>query len=292
MPDNICHINPKTTDVERNSIIRTIMNMAPPFAIGTSKVCNVEVDVLSMDMDYQRDSQQKSKRLRQEFDYNKLDPITLSYRDGLLFVIDGGHRIDAAIYNGIHILPACIHEGMTKEEEAERFAEQDRNEVGLRPYDKFKAHLVYSEPIDTAIKTVCDKYGLTVSEKGKGVDRPMTAIDGCRSIMKSVLFDGAACLDWMFGIMDKVNWLENKAAITKIVDAFRSAYTEAIREDRVEEYTANLIEGLSHINVKHFTGYASVKFPQFDHRMSAKAAMQAIARGDITFDDIKAIADN
>lgn len=294
MPENhIYHVTESVSDAERNAVIRTVMMMAPPFSIGNCKVCNVDIRMLSMDMEYQRNPRQKSKKLREEFDMNEVDPIVLSYRDGMLFVIDGGHRIDAALYNGINILPAKIHENMTQADEAKKFAQQKKNVVNVSPYDQFRANIIYGEETDTAIKSVCDKYGMTVTCAPKGKIRPMTAITACRDVMHDPDYDGETILDWAFGIMEKVNWLDDRNAVAcKVIKAFQDAYREAQRANALDDYTGRIIEVLSHINVNQFTSFANIRFPQFEKRTTANVAMSAIARGDITFDDIKAIANN
>lgn len=290
---NIYHVTESVTDVERKAVVRTVMMMASPFRIGRCKVCDVDVRMLSMDMTYQRNPHQKSKKLREEFDMDELDPIVLSYRDDNLFIIDGGHRVDAAIYNGINVLPAKIHENMTQADEARKFAQQKKNVVNLAPYDSFRANIISGEKTDTAIKTICDKYGMTITNSPKNKIRPMTAITACRNIMNNVNSNGEIILDWTFGIMEKTNWLDDRSAVAcKTVMAFYNTYLEADRAGQINEYTNRIIETLSHININQFTSFANIRYPQFEKRSAANVALMAIGRGDITFTDIKTVANN
>lgn len=294
MPENnIYHVTESVSDTEREAVIRTVMMMAPPFRIGNCKVCDVDIRMLSMDMEYQRNPRQKSKKLREEFDMDELDPIVLSHRDGKLFIIDGGHRVDAALYNGIHVLPAKVHENMTQADEAKKFARQKKNVVNLGPYDSFRANILFGDEIDTKIKNICDKHGMTVTNRPKNKIRPMTAITACREIMNATSVDGESVLDWAFGLMEKTKWLDDRNAVAcKTLMAFYNTYLEANRTGQIDEYTGRILEVLSHININQFTSFAGIRFPQFEKRTAANVALMAIARGDITFADIKAIANN
>lgn len=289
MPENhIYHVTESVSDTEREAVIRTVMMMAPPYRIGNCKVCDVDARMLSMDMTYQRNPHQKSRKLRQEFDINKFDPIRLSYRDGLLFIIDGGHRVDAAIYNGVTAVPARIHEGMTQADEAKMFSEQMLNVVNLTPYDTFRANIYWGEPIDTAIKDVCDAYGLTVCESKaeKTPAHSMTAITTCRTIMSSKKVDGKACLDWMFAIMKNANWFEHKFALSnKVIYAFYKAYWQAILDNMLDKYATNLTETLSRVNVNNVNGLAAAKWPHHEARSAFAVAINAIGKGEVTFAD-------
>lgn len=67
--------------------------------------------------------QRRVDQIVAEWDLSKVGTITVSRRkDGSLFCCDGAHRVSAAREVGQETLPALVHEGLTRREEAELFS--------------------------------------------------------------------------------------------------------------------------------------------------------------------------
>lgn len=174
--NGVVYLDDSMSPGERAAAVKSAM-AAATFAIGDSKVINVLTGALALPKSYQRDPNEGKKRLlRTNFNMKKLNPLLVSYRDGVLLVLDGGHRLEIAIELGIPFLPVKVLEGLTIEEEATLFATQDDQKVTVKAAQKFKAGLVAKDQIASTIYAICDSYGLTVTNKPSGVDRPMKAI--------------------------------------------------------------------------------------------------------------------
>lgn len=78
---------------------------------------------LTSGLPYQRPVDEKAvDRLIQEWDERLLDPLTVSFRDGKFFVVDGQHRISAMrkMNHGREVMVSCkIYNGLTYEQEAD-----------------------------------------------------------------------------------------------------------------------------------------------------------------------------
>lgn len=68
------------------------------------------------------------KRLVEKWDNNLLDPLTVSFRDGHFYVVDGQHRVSALreISDGDVLVLCRIYTGLTYEQEAELCVKLDR----------------------------------------------------------------------------------------------------------------------------------------------------------------------
>lgn len=85
--------------------------------------------VIISDPDYQRQvDYARVKKIVSNFNENLVNPIKVSYRDGKYYVFDGQHTLKALILhnNNKDLMVRCkVYRGMTKEDEARLFAEQN-----------------------------------------------------------------------------------------------------------------------------------------------------------------------
>lgn len=103
-------------------------------------------------------------KMASEWDPSKVGTITVSKRsDGTLFVPDGAHRTAAAREVGQAELPAVIHEGLTREAEAELF-------VGLNTFNapsaisNFMGRLHRGDSDAEEIKRIIDAHGWRIGQ--------------------------------------------------------------------------------------------------------------------------------
>lgn len=105
-----------------------------------------------------------TRMVKDGFDPSLAGTITVSRRNtGALIVLDGQHRVKAAIEVGITHLPALVHEGLTLAEEASFFlglnAKSNPTAVA-----KFLVSVVSGDKDDTAIKNIIEQYGWRIRE--------------------------------------------------------------------------------------------------------------------------------
>jgi hypothetical protein len=114
--------------------------------------------------------------LARMFDEDRCDPIVVSKRkDGSLFVISGQHRTRAAIKAGVKELLARVLEGLTYEQEADYFFQDQKNRRGMRPTDAWNASLEAEHPNTVEINTIVHSLGGRVNRTPvpeKGINCP------------------------------------------------------------------------------------------------------------------------
>jgi hypothetical protein len=126
---------------------------------------------LNVDPIYQRDVvQARVDKLVRTWRDSDVGVITVSTRDGRLWIVDGQHRYLAALELGkaSELVLCRVHEGLSVEQEAELFASLN-DQRAPTAYDRFKAGLVYGDRIAVGVEKATQHYGFVVaSSNAKG----------------------------------------------------------------------------------------------------------------------------
>lgn len=123
----------------------------------------------------------RAKYLTENFNSNAVGTIYVSLRnDGSLAVLDGQHRIYAAIQNGLRTLDAYVYADLTIEQEADLYR-MFGDYLKQRPVDRFLAAIRAKDADALAIAAVLAEYDLNVvvSTKGHGIH----AVDAVQGIV-------------------------------------------------------------------------------------------------------------
>lgn len=121
---------------------------------------------LSIDASYQRSidgvsSQKLIKRIARQWDWRLCVPLLVSRRDGVLFVIDGQHRLEGARQRGdIPYLPCCVSDYGTPAEEAAIFVEANGRRRAVGRVDQYRAALLAGDADAVAVERVIAAAGL------------------------------------------------------------------------------------------------------------------------------------
>ena len=117
--------------------------------------------------EYQRPlSESHIRKMVEEFDVYQLNPVKVSRRDGINYLIDGQHSCEAvAAVSGSRDTPiwCMVFSDLTYKGEAHTFADQQRNTKSLVPYEIFHAHIEAGDEKQKMIETIVRSYGLEVS---------------------------------------------------------------------------------------------------------------------------------
>lgn len=142
---------------------------------------------LQTDMSYQSPVQERQvKKIVKNFDPKKLHTIVVSKRkDGLLYIIDGQHRVEALKELNILFIEATVHENLSVEEEAEMYyGVNDRPSKNAN--QKGKSRLRFKEPVAVAIDETVRSVGLNVDyEKNAPSKGYIKAYEALQSIYKN-----------------------------------------------------------------------------------------------------------
>ena len=130
------------------------------------------VGKLKIDDSYQRPiSSNKVKGIRKCFDIDKLGVLMVSHRDGCYWVMDGQHRLAAAIHYGLTHVPCCIYEGLSRAREAElRLGFNTRKAESA--VERFRLFLAMGNPEAIHIKQIIESAGLALNLSGTGGTYP------------------------------------------------------------------------------------------------------------------------
>lgn len=143
----------------------------------------IPIKQLVANQDYQRPlSESQILKAVEEFDLLQINPVKVSRRNGINYVMDGQHTIEivAAKSNSRETPVWCmVYDGLKYEREARMFAEQQKHTRNLVPYDTFKAHVESGSHKHLMIRDLVRSYGLEIgSSMGTGVICAVAAIVG------------------------------------------------------------------------------------------------------------------
>ena len=132
---------------------------------------------------------------------------------------------------GMESLVCTVFIGLSIKEEADMFSEQNEGTKKLTPYDTFKANFCRGEATDTAIKRVCDSYGIQVEKSSKA--KTLKSVTAAREVVKNY---GSKVLAGTFEVFRKCGWDDFK-------DTYRADIVRVITEVRMDyANNVNLID--------------------------------------------------
>ena len=130
----------------------------------------------------------RAKAIGKDFDLRKAGAIIISKRGKSFYIVDGQHRTAGAKISEVSHIMCQVLYGLTYEEEAMLFAEQDRNKRPLNSGDKFRAKIEGQDAKSLEIIDVLAKLNLEVRQ-GRG-DFKIQAIGTVEKIMDKLGADG------------------------------------------------------------------------------------------------------
>lgn len=120
----------------------------------------VALDRLFIDAEYQRPLTSFVDDVARNYDPALVGTLITSERDnGRLAVIDGQTRMEAMKQNAEPSAPCLIYHGLTREQEAELFADLQTKRRGMATYLRFRAALVAKRPEAIAIAAIVQNAG-------------------------------------------------------------------------------------------------------------------------------------
>lgn len=247
--------------------------------MGNKVFILVPLEDLHIDESYQRPVQNHIKTLVQEWDEQKCDLLKVNYReDGFLYVWDGQHRVVAMGIMGIEFAMCILTVGLTQAQEADLFGCQGNGIKKPDPYDIFKANVCAGEEIDTAIKTMCDKYDLIVNRNNKQPGN-LSCLTLARKIFAKGIED-REYFEWVLELLHKAKWNEfPQSHCHRIINSLYE-----IRKASREEYEyvqRKLVTYLKKTNPDDILINATIKYPQFkDDGKKIKLYLLDIVNGD------------
>lgn len=241
--------------------------------VGNKVFCFIPVELLKIDHEnYQRPLQKTFKYLLDNWDDDKCDPITVNYRgDGYFYVINGQHRTEAAKAMGIEQLCCDVFVGLTLPEEAELFVGQYDGSKKPNPIDSYRANVLRGEMIDTLIKEVCDKYGISVTDNK--APKTLGSLTVIRRIVKpsknaddktKAAKENVKIVDWIFSILEDSDWGHHKD--TYNADIMQSLwYVNRNTQDSLQTSKNKLVAFFKNSTPKEIKALGNIEYPECGH---------------------------
>lgn len=241
--------------------------------IGNKVFCCIPIKLLKIDHEmYQRPLQKSFKYILDNWDNDKCDPIIVNYRgDGYFYVIDGQHRTVAAETKGVAQIVCDVFVGLTLEEEAELFAGQYDGNTKLNPIDSYRANIIRGEEVDTIIKGVCDKYGVSITRDN--APKTLRSLTVVRRIVRPTkglsdksqsAMENAKIVDWMFDIFKQSGWEDYRD--TYNADIMQSLwYIWRNNKEMLNTAKDKLIDFFKTSSPKEIKALGNVEYPDCGH---------------------------
>ncbi len=238
----------------------------------------VPVSLIKVDHEaYQREEKRHVIKMSKEWDDSQCTLLLVNYRsaEGWFYAIDGQHRTVAAQILGIEYLACEIFIDLSVEEEAKRFLYYNTGTKSLSPFDTFKANICWGEPNDTAIKKVCDDYGIAIIDR-KNKQRTLKSVTVARNIYRT---GGTVALNWIFSLIEKAHWEDFKESYSAdVLMGLNSVYLKYI--DNLALMQKNLLEFMKKSTPAEIIGIANTEYPTQGHQTRVRLIFEEIAVSD------------
>lgn len=129
---------------------------------GGRKIAQIPLELLEL-APYQRKRGNTVAAIAREWDDRKCDPLTVSFRNGAFYVVDGQHRLAAAKLIGKTDI-TCVISEMNYYEEACYFAQQKDNVLNMSMYSRLWAMKEAGDPSAIDIFRIFDEADVPLIE--------------------------------------------------------------------------------------------------------------------------------
>lgn len=212
--------------------------MAKPTRLEvTSKLGWVRLDQMKVNPQAQRALNESwANDLADDFNPDLMGFIHVSHRDGWYYIIDGQHRVRAAIIflgDSSQQVQCHIYEGLTNEQEAQLFLELN-NTKKQDTMGKYKVALTAGKPDECDVERICRSLDLRI-----GRDKTCEEIGCVTALLRVYRKHGPA--SFAFGmrvIRDSYGYDGFKQHIISALALIKDRYGDKINEDKLVDRLA------------------------------------------------------
>jgi len=132
------------------------------------KLCQVHKSRIQFDADYQRHiNDAKIRAIARDWSWLALGVIIIADRGGILYAIDGMHRVSAAkLRSDIDDLPCIVFASSGKQEEAQAFIRANTNRKAVTTAQSHRAKVVAGDEVAVFVQSLIDSAGLRINAAG------------------------------------------------------------------------------------------------------------------------------
>lgn len=232
----------------------------------------VDIDLLHT-AKYQR-KVKTVKRLEDTWNIKKCGALTVSFRDGKYWVIDGQHRLEILKKLGFKSAACDVLLDLSIEEEASLFSTQNENVNTLKASEKMRADLVAKQEYAIKLQKACDDFNLTIVERDKNKMHLSSALTVMTIAKKDM-----ECIEFIFRLLQNINWDNDKESYTAcIISAIAHNYKTFSNDKGILSTT--LIKMLGRMTPTELIKMAITTVPR-EKRMATKIYLENRIRSEM-----------
>ena len=229
---------------------------------------------------YQRNlSKEHIKRTSEHFDLYQINPVKVSRRNGINYVINGQHTIEiVAAVSGSRDTPVwcMVYDDLEYEQEADVFANQQKYVKKLLPYEIFMANIEAGNDKQLIIKALVESFHLRVS--GNATPGSVCCVATLEDIYDEYGYDVLQrairlCVITWEG--ETASMTSNMLrGITKLISAFGDDLKDEIFKEKVGRCSAREISRLARERKAGSIGYAEAMLIQYNRKSGSGTALK------------------
>lgn len=154
----------------------------------------------------------RAEVMAHDFQMYSAGALHVAYRDGVYWVVDGWHRVQAALIAGVRMLPAMIRGTASEAEESEWFAKLNTERVRPDAISLFWANADAGEESALAVLRACEATNVVLAESISSGSRAPNVTRAHRALQKLAHAHGEALLVRGLRICRRV-WPEDQRAL-------------------------------------------------------------------------------
>lgn len=170
---------------------------------------------LIADLRYQREPNAALvRKIAADWSWASCGVIIVAERDGVMNVVDGNHRVQAAcMIDSIHTLPCLIFVSNTIKDDAAEFVNINTKRKHMSTYTQFKSMLVAEDRAAMIVDALCKKHRLRIVQNSYGT----TAGVSCINVLLRCANDDPAALDLVLSIASALVYAESANIHTQLI---------------------------------------------------------------------------
>lgn len=254
-------------------------------------LAQIDPALLVYEMAYQRSRNKRISAAKLAAHYVPIAeaPIIVNYRDGLFVVTDGCHRTMHALETGRGLVTVLVHldangNGISFEDEAKAFSNQNSGTVEMKQHDTFAANLICGERVDTDISKVCTQFCISVTRNTKTSENDvcLTALNEARKITKDHGYKG---FHWCISTIDECGWLGRGGLNNYVLKAMRQVYRKHDLAGDLNAAHDNIVGSFLGFDLPALRVELAAAWPHYpDVRKAIPLLVNCVADGKIVLD--------
>lgn len=245
----------------------------------------VPIKNLVSNQDYQRTlSMHHVQKAVEDFDLNQINPIKVSKRNGVNYVFNGQHTAEiVAMASGSRDTPVwcMIYDDLEYIEEAEIFANQQKNVKPLHPVEIFKANCEAGNDRELTIMALVESYGLRIN-----VGAAPGSIGAVGTLEKIYDKYGYSVLDRVISLIvmtwegDKKSYSSNMLnGVTRMVTAYGDKLKDDVFKEKVGGISVKELTRTAKERRAGALGFAEAMLLLYNKRNKAPLIWQTLYSG-------------